>query len=202
MADNHYRRQDEEISIGEEKGGRGRGKRSAPYAAKKGKRVLNFFDILVILAIAAAIVMLAMGIGLGDLFGGGDQGVDCKLSYSLTFYNVDGAFVNSVAKGDTLYDADNKTALGVVDSNATSVPYTQTVAVTQVDGEGNKSVTSENREVPGRYNVTVIITVDAVYTEGRGYEVDGHALRLGSTYHIRFPRYVGYGVCTALTQLK
>ncbi len=202
MAENHYRRQEEDIAIGEEKNGRGRGKHSAPFAAKKGKRVFNFFDILVLLAIVAVIVMLATGFGIGKWFGRGEEGVACKVRYSLTFYNVDEAFKNAVGKDDTLYDANSKTSLGLVESNAAAVPYTQTVAVTGTDGEGNKVVTAESREVPGRYNVTVTITVDAIYTEGRGYEVDGCALRLGSTYHVRFPRYVGYGVCTSLAEIK
>ena len=202
MAENHYRRQEEELAIGEEKNGRGRGKHSAPYAAKKGKRVFNFFDILVILAIVAAIVMLATGFGIGNWLGGGDEGVECKVRYSLTFYNVDEAFKNAITKDNTLYDANSKTSLGTVESNATVVPYTQTVAVTKTDGEGNNVVVAESREVPERYNITVKITVNAIYTEGRGYEVEGCALRLGSTYHIRFPRYVGYGVCTSLQEIK
>ena len=195
MAENNNRRTEEELSIGEEKNGRG--KRSAPYAAKKGKRVVNFFDILVIFVIATAIVLLAMGVSIGDLFGG-EKGVDCKISYTLTFYNVEETFIDQIRKSDALYDADNKTDMGMVAANVSTAPYTQTVAVTAEDG----SVTGESKQVPGRYNVTVTITADAVYTKGVGYTVNGRVIRIGGAYHVRFPAYVGEGVCTSLKKVQ
>lgn len=197
MAENNNRRTEEEISIGEEKNGRGRAKRSAPYAAKKGKRAINFFDILVIFVIATAIVLLALGVSFGDLFGG-EEGTDCKISYTLTFYNVEEAFIAAIRKGNAPYDADSKTELGVVSADATSVPYELTVAVTTPDA----AVVGESKQVPGRYNVTVTITADAVYTKGIGYTVNGRSIRIGGTYHVRFPAYVGNGVCTSLREIQ
>ncbi len=202
MAENNNRRTEEELSIGEEKNGRGRtgAKRSAPYAAKKGKRAVNFFDILVIFVVATAIVLLVMGVSIGDIFGG-DKGTSCKISYTLTFYNVEETFVTAIRKGDTLYDADNKADLGVVSNDVTSAPYTLTVAVTGVNAKGETVVTGEGKQVPGRYNVTVTITADAVYTKGIGYTVNGRVVRIGGTYHVRFPAYVGQGVCASIQQI-
>lgn len=198
MAENNNRRP-EELSIGEEKNGRA--KRSAPYAAKKGRRAVNFFDILVILVVAVAITLLALGVNIGDLFGE-NAGTDCKISYSLTFYNVEETFLSAIRKGDALYDADNKTALGTVSANATSLPYTVTVAVTQITEGGEAVVTGESRQIPSRYNITVMITADAVYTKGIGYTVNGRVIRIGGAYHARFPAYVGEGVCTSLQEIQ
>ena len=49
--------------------------------------------------------------------------------------------------------------------------------------------------------VTVTVVVDALYVEGTGYTVNGRAIRIGSAYTLRFPGYVGNGVCIHLTEV-
>ena len=45
--------------------------------------------------------------------------------------------------------------------------------------------------------VSVVIVTDAVYESGVGYAVEDCRIAVGRTYQLRFPGFVGSGVCVS-----
>ena len=153
----------------------------------------NLFDFLIIFAILVFIVLLAMGIRLTDVFGTAEQGMQARLTYTLTLSDIDQAYADSIKAGDTLYDTATKAVIGVVKQAPTSTAHESPVLVSATDG----TTAVVMRPVPGRIDVTVQITSDAVYREGIGYTVKGTTIRVGESYAVRTSGYTGKATCTA-----
>lgn len=153
----------------------------------------NLFDLLIIVAIVAFVALLATGVQLADLLGTAEQGMQARLTYTLTLSDVDQAYANSIKAGDTLYDTATKAVLGVVKQAPTSAPHELPVLVSATDG----TTAAVMRPVPGRVDVTMQITSDSVYREGVGYAVNGTTIRVGESYGVRTSGYTGKATCTA-----
>ena len=197
MAENTSNRPKDEHAFSE--GGHTRTKASAPRAKKSNRYPLNLFDLLIIFVLLVAIVLLAMGIRLPDLFGSRESGKACRVEYTLTFQGVDERFAAAIASGDAVVTADTGVALGSVTGEVLVAPHRIPALVS--DGEGSEASTVVLKEVPGQFDITITVQADAIYTEGVGYTVGGRAIRAGGAHHVRFPNYVGIGVCDALIEL-
>jgi hypothetical protein len=119
------------------------------------------------------------------------------VEYQICFSAVDDSFANAIAKGDGLYDADTKSGMGTV----SAVEATPSKALTLIASSSTEDQTGELVTLPGRVDVTVTVVVDALYVEGTGYTVNGRALRIGNAYTLRFPNYVGNGICVRLDEV-
>jgi hypothetical protein len=194
MAENNNRQPDE-ISLGEEKDARARARvKRNVQRARKGNG-LNLFALFVIFVVLVIVALLILGVRVTDLFGSRTVGRACRVEYQICFSAVDDSFANAIAKGDGLYDADTKSGMGVVLAVEASPSKAPIVSSSAEDQTGELII------LPGRVDVTVTIVVDALYVEGTGYTVNGRAIRIGSAYTLRFPGYVGNGVCIHLTEV-
>ena len=193
MAENNTRQPDE-ISLGEDKDahGRARGKRKPQRVHRGGG--LNLFYLFVICVVLVIVALLVIGVRVSDIFGEGEEGRVCRIEYQLYFSSVDEAFADAIVQGDTFYDADTKAGMGVV-AAPVQIKTSAVLVASSASGEGELVL------LPGRVDMTVTVTVDALYVEGVGYTVNGRALRLGSSYTLRFPGYVGQGVCVELSEV-
>jgi hypothetical protein len=194
MAENNNRQPDE-ISLGEEKDARARARvKRNVQRARKGNG-LNLFDLFVIFVVLVIVALLILGVRVTDLFGSRTVGRACRVEYQICFSAVDDSFANAIAKGDGLYDADTKSGMGVVLAVEAS-PSKAPIVSSSTEDQTGELVT-----LPGRVDITVTVVVDALYVEGTGYTVNGRAIRIGSAYTLRFPGYVGNGVCIHLTEV-
>ena len=188
-------RQPEEILLGEEKEARARARvKRNVQRARKGNG-LNLFDIFVIFVVLVIVVLLILGVRVTDLFGSRTVGRACRVEYQVHFSAVDDSFASAIAKGNGLYDADTKSGMGTV-SAVEATPSKALIASSSTEDK-----TGELIILPGRVDITVTVVVDALYVEGTGYTVNGRAIRIGSAYTLRFPGYVGNGVCIHLTEV-
>ena len=197
MAENTNNRPKDENAFSE--GGHTRTKASAPRAKKGNRYPLNLFDLLIIFVLLVAIVLLAMGIRLPDLFGTRESGRACRVEYTLTLQGVDERFAEAILSGDALVTADTGAALGNVTGEVLVAPHRIPALVSA--GEGSEASTVVLKEVPGQFDIAVTVQADAIYTEGVGYTVGDRAIRAGAAYHVRFPNYVGVGVCDLIIEL-
>jgi VCBS repeat-containing protein len=117
------------------------------------------------------------------------------VEYQIRFTAVDEAYAEAIAQGNMPYDADTKTGMGSVTA---AVQVTPSVTVTSVDSATNQK---KLVEVLGKVDIVVTVMVDAMYEEGVGYTVNGRALRIGNAYTLRFPNYVGNGICVRLDEV-
>jgi hypothetical protein len=185
----------DEISLGEEKEARARARvKRNVQRARKGNG-LNLFDLFVIFVVLVIVALLILGVRVTDLFGSRTVGRACRVEYQICFSAVDDSFANAIAKGDGLYDADTKSGMGVVLAVEAS-PSKAPIVSSSTEDQTGELVT-----LPGRVDITVTVVVDALYVEGTGYTVNGRAIRIGSAYTLRFPGYVGNGVCIYLTEV-
>ena len=200
MVDNNNNHPVNEISLGEEKEARlrARVKRNLQRSNKKNGRFFNFFDIAVIFVVLVALTLLILGVRISDVFGASDEGRTCRVEYQVRFTAVDEEFAKSIKLGDALYGADTKSGMGHVAADVQTTPTMATVSTTPMQN-GN---VGELVPMPGKVDMVVTVVVDAVYTEGVGYTVDTGALRIGGARTIRFPGYVGTGVCVALREVN
>lgn len=196
MAENTSNRPKDENAFSE--GGHTRTRASAPRAKKGNRYPLNLFDLLIIFVLLVAIVLLAMGIRLPDLFGTRESGRACRVEYTLTLQGVDERFAEAILSGDALVTADTGAALGNVTGEVLVAPHRIPALVSA--GEGSEASTVVLKEVPGQFDITVTVQADAIYTEGVGYTVGDRAIRVGAAYHVRFPNYVGVGVCDLIIE--
>jgi hypothetical protein len=194
MAENNNRQPDE-ISLGEEKDARARARVKRNVQRARRGNGLNLFDLFVIFVVLVIVALLILGVRVTDLFGSRTVGRACHVEYQICFSAVDDSFANAIAKGDGLYDADTKSGMGVVLAVEAS-PSKAPIVSSSTEDQTGELVT-----LPGRVDVTVTIVVDALYVEGTGYTVNGRAIRIGSAYTLRFPGYVGNGVCVQLTEV-
>ncbi len=177
---------------------RARMRRNVARQKRARRTMINLFDVVVILLIMTVIVLLAAGVRMGDIFGD-EEGTRVRLTYSMLMTDVDEAFAETIQYGDVVKDAETGAVLGTVRMAPTVVPYT-TVGV-EASGEvgADGSVySSVVKEIPGRVNITVALTVTATYLEGSGYSAEGRELRIGDVYTLRFPGYTGNAVCSSI----
>lgn len=196
MAENTSNRPKDENAFSE--GGHTRTRASAPRAKKGNRYPLNLFDLLIIFVLLVAIVLLAMGIRLPDLFGTHESGRACRVEYTLTLQGVDERFAEAILSGDALVTADTGAALGNVTGEVLVAPHRIPALISA--GEGSEASTVVLKEVPGQFDIMVTVQADAIYTEGVGYTVGDRAIRAGAAYHVRFPNYVGVGVCDLIIE--
>ncbi len=194
MAENNNR-QPEEISLGEDKDARARARVKRNVQRSRKGSGLNLFDLFVIFVVLVIVALLVMGVRVSDVFGADDSGRECRIEYQIRFSAVDEAFAHAITQGNALYDADTKSGMGAVSAIATT-PSKLMLTFSSAEGKAGELV-----PLPGRVDITVTITADAIYTKGVGYTINSRALRIGDSYTLRFPGYVGNGVCIKLTEV-
>jgi hypothetical protein len=200
MAEHYDNRQAEEVLIGEDKEARARArvKRNLQRARKKNGQYFNLFDLFVIFVVLVSLTLLILGVRVSDIFGAGDEGRACRLEYQVRFTAVDENLAKAVTLGDALYDTDTKVGMGRVAAQVKMTPAMTVVSGTSAQG----STAGEAVMLDGKVDMLVTVSVDAIYVEGVGYTVGGRPVRVGNSYTLRFPGYLGDGICVSLRELN
>ena len=193
MAEMNHKKTDPALT--QEENGALRARRSSVRGVGGGhpkqRRTFHLFDVIVIVFVVLLTVLLVVGVRVTDVFGG-EEGNKVRLSYTLTVYGVDEAFADAISLGDALYDVDSKVTLGTVKQVPTVVAH-KAVAL-----EGGKADAAVMKPVPSKVDITFTVETEAYDTEGVGYTVGGRAIRIGESYTVRFPNYVGNVSCVAI----
>jgi hypothetical protein len=155
----------------------------------KKRRGFNFIDVLLILFILA-IVFVAVNIVY-------PTSIVKKLlpqkthtiQYTVEFAGVDDDYIDAIRENDTVIDAVGKHTVGTV-ATVSYDPYT----TLEYDGKTGVLATHENK-----YNVSVVISVDANYVQSEGYSASDVRIAVGEKMALRFPGYSAEGYCTALS---
>ncbi len=161
----------------------------------------NFLDIIILLLLllfVAALVILMIPSATDFL---GSEG-DTSIVYTVVFSGVDESLALSanIADGQTVVDEATGRVIGTVVGNMQTDPYYEFVSKEHVDEEGNSSVLLTRELYEGKKDITVTLTANATYSEGKGYEVDGCRIACNKEYKMIFPGFTGSGVCTVVTE--
>lgn len=149
---------------------------------KKGKfNIVDFILVIMVLAVVAAAVIYFAP----DLFNAGAEETD--ITFTIEFRGVDSAFITNIKNGDAVYDSSKHYMLGSVKSVEN---YAYTVLV-----YNEETGTAEAKEVEGLKNIVVTVTAKAIYTDGKGYFINGERIAVGCAYNISFPEYSGTAYC-------
>ena len=156
----------------------------------------NVLDVIIIVAVAF-VATIALMLTIPKIQHRAKADEKTRISYSVTFYDVDANIVEqlSISNGQTVTDAVSGIALGKVDGDK-QIEEAYCYALNPVADENGNYTVVKQKDVLGKTNITVTIEADAVYSEGKGYEIDGYRIAIGKEMQMRFPNYMGTGVCT------
>ena len=155
---------------------------------KKGRfNVVDFFLLVIILAIVAAVVLYFIPGAFKRLTATDET----DITFTLEFKGVDEAFIANIKNGEAVYDSSKNYMLGSVKS-VENYAYT-TLVYNELTG------TAEMKEVPGLINIIVTVKAKAIYTDGEGYSVNGERIAVGCAYNISFPNFNGSAYCIELS---
>ncbi len=172
-----------------------RGKQREASRAKTRKGVFLAVDILLLVAIIAAIFFLVVLLTPLNPFKR-EAKTECTLLYALELANVESDVIDLLHEGDAVIDAETGREIGEIQlKDKRDYTYYSDVAVPNGD-----TYVVEKEHVKDRYTVTLIIRADAIYEEGVGYTVDNCRVAVGREYELHFPSYAGRGVCVTLSE--
>lgn len=177
-----------------EKDANGAVKTAPRTAARRRRRALgglNLFDVIVIALVLVVVVLLAVGVRVSDLLG--NDADMSTISYTLTLYDVEETYADAIKQGDEIYDVDTGELLGKVIAVPTIKPHTEIAVQSSENGAGIATETP----VPGRVDITLAVRAEALYREGKGYSVNSRIIRVGATYSVRFPDFLGSARCVS-----
>ncbi len=172
------------------------GKRQGAAPRKTAPRaVFNAFDIIVILLVVAVVVLAIVGLSVGDLISDA-QGDTAQISYTVRISGIDESFADAIRAGQTVTDVDTGAVIGQVVSAPTVARHQEPALVETEDGYA-----AHMKDVPSRVDVTLTLTAEATHGDGAGYFVGTTAIRVGQTYALRFPEYLGRAVCVSIDRI-
>lgn len=171
------------------------GKRPSTGRRVTRKMALNAFDIIVILLVIAVVALAIVALSMGSLFTDED-GKDAQLSYTVRISGIDEAFAGAIRAGHTVYDADTGEVIGQVVNAPTVVRHQEPTTL-----EENGVYSAQMKDVPGTVDITLTLTVVATHEAGLGYRVGTTAIRVGQSYVVRTPDYLGRAVCISIDRV-
>ncbi len=162
-----------------------------------GLKKFNVLDIIIIVAVIF-VATVALLLTVPKIHDSAKSGETVRISYTVTFYNVDETVFDKISNGQLVTDIEDGITLGVVSGSPEAESSYDYVLVT--DDSGNNTV-KKQEDAFGKRNITVTVEADAVYSEGKGYSVDGYRVAVGKEMQMRFPNYTDVGYCTGFTVL-
>lgn len=167
-----------------------------PVRKKKGSfNMMDFLLILMVVCVLLFVVVVLDPFSL-DLFDNDSERI--TLEYTVRIENVDGALLDAIQKSDEILDSAVRCSLGFV-NEVSNVPYTEPYY--NVSDEAGENV-AIMQELPNRYNIEIVISAEAVFEEGVGYQINGRRIAVGTKIHLMLPNYLGDGYCIGLREVK
>lgn len=170
---------------------------------KKGR--FNFIDLTLILILLLIVGVLIYSFSPVSLIKKWFNSDTVNIQYEVELIGVDENVVDLI-KSDTLVnDATTKSSLGTV-TMVNKTDYVELKPVTSIryegEGEDQKEIIENSIvpvEYPNKYNLNVIVTVKADYSEGKGYSVGSTRIAVGEKLSLKFPDYKCEGYCVGIT---
>ncbi|MBQ3483602.1 MAG: DUF4330 family protein [Clostridia bacterium] len=157
-------------------------------------------DILLVVAIVAAVLVAVSLLTPFSLFGSGEDELR-SITYTVEFVGVDSEQVSQLKVGDTVTDVKTGSVIGTVSAinNRPYEVYTDTPIPDKELGEDVYVVGTYT--YPDSYvTLTVTISVTAEYRAGLGYSAEDCRIAVGSEYELRFPSYTASGSCIGMRE--
>ncbi len=188
MMNNFQRKEAKDMSNEKENAVTSYSKTTRTKGSKGGKfNVVDFFLLLIILAVIAALVIYIVP-GLSEGLLSGDEN---EITLELEFKGVSDEFIANINVGDTVYDLNKSYMIGTVKAVES---YAYTVPV-----YNEETGAAEMKEVAGKSNIIVTVSATAVYTSKEGYSINGERVAVGLPYNIGFPQFSGSGYCISVS---
>jgi len=153
----------------------------------------NFIDLLLLLAIGAALFLLLYVFVLSGRHKASDAENTVPIEYVVEIQNIDPRFAEAVKRDQPVQDAIRRRTIGTV-VGAEAKPY-EKVVFDYESGEEVMAVTD------GRITLAVTIKADVVETDS-AFSADTVEIRVGEQYSLIFPEMYGVGFCTFLTKTE
>ena len=172
---------------------------------KKKKGRFNFVDLTLVIILVLIVGILAYSFSPVSLIKKWINKETVNIQYEVELVGVDENVVDLIKSNTVVTDSVTKGKLGTVTmvNKAGYVEY-KPVETIRYEGEGDdkkeiveysvEKITYENK-----YNLNVIITVKADYTEGEGYSIDSTRIAVGEKLTLKFPDYKCEAYCVGIT---
>ncbi len=183
---------------------RSRRRRAGVGDGKNRRWLFLAVDILLLVAILAAIFFLVVLLTPLDPFSGRAKEQRVVI-YTVEFAGVGRDSIETLEIGDPVTDAETGSVIGeVVDVNSRAYEvYTDNPSdeSTMTDnGEHKIHLVTKNTYPEEFQTVTVTIRVMADYEKGVGYWAEDCRIAVGRAYELHFPAYAGSGVCVTFAE--
>ena len=175
---------------------------ATPSNKKKQKKGhFNFVDLTLILILLLAVGVLVYSISPISLIKKWTNRDTRNIQYEIEITNVDEEYIDLIKSNNPVMDAVTKSSLGTVTMvNKTNYVEYKPKETVLTEGETEKIEYSlVPVEYPNKYNLNVIITVSADFSEGSGYTVNSTRIAVGEKLALKFPDFKCEGYCVGVT---
>lgn len=156
---------------------------------KKNSIALVAFNIA---SIALVFAIIAGGImAFTSLTGFSSSEKHDSVSYEVEIKKIKIEVSDNISVGDTVIDSVGKYEIGTVDR----VERTPT-EIPKYDGEGNMT----GKTVLSGYEDIIVYVSSLADISDKQINVGGYVLKVGKTMYLRFPEFVGEGICVRINQ--
>jgi len=162
---------------------------------RKGKYRFNIIDILLVVIIIAAVLAIAFLVYSSDKKDAENGNMkNVKIVYTLENKEIDDILRGNIDIGNALYTIDGEAKLGeVVDVEYSASEYDI------VDPESDQKTTSV---LPGRLDMHVVMSAEAMVDESGIYYINGVRMNMGKEFDARFPSYTGKCICISISEVN
>ena len=161
----------------------------------KGKYRFNVIDILLLVVIAVSIgALLFLYLYDGQPENNDDKVKTVEIIYTVEQKEIPEILRGKINVGDSVTEAESLTNVGHV----INVEYTDSV----YSGYNSESNTTFEELYPGKIDLKVRISANAVVDEKGMYVVNGCVLNAGKELELRFPYYTGNTVCVLVSEVR
>ena len=154
----------------------------------KTKKKINVVDILILIAILAAIVCA----GFVIIRGMGTFGEKVNVSYTIAVDPIDSDFVSKVSVGDGLYEIETTDRIGTVSAVSDGQAYIKSYS-DGADPRGNA--------IEGMSVLYITLTAKATKTD-TGYIIGNSVIGIGRELEMRFPNLYCIGKCVRIERIE
>ena len=170
---------------------------------RKGK--FNFIDLTLVLILLLIVGVLIYSFSPISLIKKWFNKETVNIQYEIEIVGVDKDVYELIKNNTIVKDSVTKSTLGTV-TMVNKTDYVEYKPVTEIRNEGegdDEKEIIENSivpvEYPNKYNLNVIVTVAANYSEGEGYSVESTRIAVGEKLSLKFPNYKCEGYCVGIT---
>ncbi len=161
----------------------------------RGKYRFNIIDVILIIVIAvslASILFLFFYKGGQSAENDGENKVD--IIYTVEQKELPDILRGKIGMGDSVYDGET----GILMGQVIDVEYTDSV----YEGYDTANNTVTRELYPGKIDVKVRISAEAVVDKDGVFRIDGCLVNVGKSFEMHFPFFCGEAVCVSVSEVS